>query len=380
MIKKYFIKETLIISFITLILLTLVNFAFVYNSPYLVKLLPQDIIRTISPCYRTLFHHNGLSLSNSNFVFGDSFTEGSGDEFRNGDPRSGIFRKLDNQNNSDLIFGRSGYSNIGTVLEFERCFPLLSSYTSFPLGLIKNYTVTLVFYEGNDLDNNIRDVDLENNNNLKYNFRFLFPVFDYLYIKSYHEYYKVKRQLVLLRDATKIFYKYLFSEKLESSILLKSVSKEIKMFPKSVSGVQLGRFPQSAATELSDKEILESLQILKDSLTRIRKKLPIAKEYRLLFLPSVASSYQFKNTLIVQSYKGKKYFKTSGEFNLLRSKLIRDSANIISNDLKWKFCDTTPIILDTTKQGFAVHGPKDWKHFNKLGYTLVAKFYERCFH
>ena len=74
-----------------------------------------------------------------------------------------------------MIFGRGGYGNLGTVIEFERCFPLLSKFTNFSVEKIQNYSVTLVFYEGNDLNNNLVEMN-RNYNNLAANIRFILPV------------------------------------------------------------------------------------------------------------------------------------------------------------------------------------------------------------
>ena len=87
-------KDSIIIILISLLLFTLANFLFVYNSQGLIKLIPQDVVRSISPCYRTLFHHNGESLERSEIIFGDSMSVGSGEEFLNSDPEYGIFNKI----------------------------------------------------------------------------------------------------------------------------------------------------------------------------------------------------------------------------------------------------------------------------------------------
>ena len=355
-IKSLFSKDSLIIVLISICLLTLINFFFVYNSPTLIKLIPNKIVQFISPCYRTLFHHDRGSFSQTNFVFGDSFSEGSGDEFLNSDPQYGIFNKLHISNESELIFGRGGHGNRGTVIEFKQCFPLLSSFTNLSLSEIKNYNVTFVFYEGNDLNNNLVEEDRKVYKFI-YKIKFFFPLYEYVY--------KEIRQKI-----------YLVYQKLR---LNNPIPVNEELLPISQSGIKIKRYPQSAATELSKIELKKSINIFFKSLANIRKELPNAQNYNILYLPSVAASYHLDGIIRVQSYKEEVYFETTGEFNADRSIQIREFINSSVTELGWNFCDTTNKILNTTSKGHAVHGPKDWKHFNKLGYNIVAQSYKQCF-
>ena len=114
------------------------------------------------------------------------------------------------------------------------------------------------------------------------------------------------------------------------------------------------------------------------SLEDIKTALPDADSYLLLYLPSVATSYLFDGKIKVQSYKNKEFFQTTGEFNSERHSYIYE---MIKSEIKkkgWIICNTTPAILNITKKGIAVHGPIDWKHFNKIGYSSVAKTYQQC--
>ena len=94
-IKKNLLLDFLLISLVSILLFSLINVAFVFFSPAVVKLMPSNFIRSISPCYRTLFHQRDGSLEHVNYVFGDSFSEGSGDEFLGNDEEYGIFNKLE---------------------------------------------------------------------------------------------------------------------------------------------------------------------------------------------------------------------------------------------------------------------------------------------
>ena len=88
--------------------------------------------------------------------------------------------------------------------------------------------------------------------------------------------------------------------------------------------------------------------------------------------------YHFDDVIRVQSYKGNAYQQTSGSFNASRSLLIRETIKSHVSNLGWLFCDTTPAILAVSDEGKAVHGPIDWKHFNKKGYIVVAQSFSQC--
>lgn len=351
----YNFRDLLIVSLITVILFLFVNFGLVYFSPKLMKVLPQDVPRYVSTCYRTLFHHDDHKYLQLNFVFGDSFSEGAGDEFLDNDPEYGIFKKLTDLKEKNLIFGRGGYGNQSTVIEFERCFPLISKYTSLSLNLKTKHTVTFVFYEGNDLNNNLSE-DGRKYSSIMYKTKFFFPLFDYAFNKGLD-----------------IFSWFIASD------LEKPKRSNNKFYPVSTQGIKIGNYPQSAATELTNEQVDKSLGILQKSLNKIKFMLPEATGYRLLYIPSVASSYEFKDVLRVQSYKGDPFFETTAESNIQRSLYIRKRLKEISSRSKWKYCDTTQELLNMTNLGIAIHGPIDWKHLNKRGYSTVADIYNKCF-
>ena len=71
-------------SIVTLSMLMILNLAFVYFSPYLLAKLPPDISGNILSCYRTFYHSDLGELKGDSVVetvFGDSYSEGAGDEF-----------------------------------------------------------------------------------------------------------------------------------------------------------------------------------------------------------------------------------------------------------------------------------------------------------
>lgn len=355
LIKKSTNRDIMTILVITFLLITLVNFTFVYYSPKIVKNLPVIVAGSILPCYRTLYHYDGKNLSQTNFVFGDSFSEGAGDEFLSSDPEYGIFNKLKDTKSSALIFGRGGYGNIGTVMEFKHCYPLLSTYTDFNTDEIIRSQVTFVFYEGNDLNNNLVEKERKFNE-LTYKIRFFLPVYEFMFKE--------------LRRLLKIFGDY-FNDELEKP-------KNENPLTNNFFEAYKDTYPQSAATELNDDELDKSVNLLMSSLDSIKTMLPDAYNFLLLYIPSVTSSYEINGKLKVQSYQGNEYFETTGEFNDQRSRYIREVISSYLDKNDWHFCDATSSILSLTREGIPVHGPLDWKHLNKKGYHAVAYAYSKC--
>lgn len=356
-IKIGFLKDLLIICFVSMLLLSIVNFFFVYYSPSVIKLVPFNVVRSISPCYRTLFHRGEESLKRVNYVFGDSFSEGAGDELLDEDDEYGIFNKLEDSGITELVFGRGGYGNIGTYVEFEQCYPLISRYTTFDISEIDNYRVLLVFYAGNDLNNNLVEKEREVNE-LIYKLRFFLPLYEFAYRE--------------VRHFASIIY-----QKITNKAPLSDVPSGNKL-PVSSSGIELQLYPQSAATELTITELKDSLSVVTSVLDKVHDRLPAAENYMMLYLPAVASSYSFDDEIRVQSYSGNAFFSTTADFNLQRHQTILNELRQTTSNIGWFLCDTTPKLLAQTDQGIAVHGPRDWKHFNKIGYGIVANAYEEC--
>lgn len=356
-IKKDTLRDLLVICLVSIFLFSLINVAFVYFSPVIVKLMPTNFVRNISPCYRTLFHRGNGSMERVNYVFGDSFSEGYGDEFLNSDGEYGIFNKLEDPGSTELIFGRGGYGNIGTLVEFEQCYPLLAKYTSIDTSLIERYSVTFVFYEGNDLNNNLVEVGRDVNE-VKYKLHFFLPLFQF-----------ANREIRGV--VAKVYLKI-------KSWIVPSASSPDRELPLTSSGIQIETYPQSAATELSITQLTMSLSILSSVLEQIHERLPDAENYMLLYLPAVASSYSFENELRVESYTGRNFFLTTNDFNRQRHQTIVNHLRQQTSNIGWFMCDTTPGILAQTEQGIPVHGPRDWKHFNKIGYRIVANTYMDC--
>lgn len=356
-IKSFPIKDLLIVAIISVFLLGVINLFFVYFSPSLIKAMPHDVVRNISPCYRTIFHHKPVSSDEIEIVFGDSFSEGIGDELLAGDEEYGIFNKLDSRLKNVFVFGRAGYGNLGTLIEYKRCKPLLDRYTSLKIPDKQVSTATFVFYEGNDLNNNLVEI-AHKSNPLSYKLSFFVPVFEYGYRKLME--FLGREGRLFISDTARLA----INERVDAT--------------QTQSGISVSGYPQSAAMELDSEELSNSFNVLESSLKEITTLLPEVAKYQFLYLPSVASSYEFNGNLNVQSYKGLPFYTTTGDENRERNLQLRSRAEHIVEKHGWQFCDTTEQIIQRSSAGVAVHGPIDWSHLNKQGYSIVAERYDEC--
>ncbi|MEM9604783.1 MAG: hypothetical protein AAGA11_18100 [Pseudomonadota bacterium] len=351
-----FTRDNAIVGAVTWVLLLGVNAALVYTSPSFAHRLPFDIVRLISPCYRSFIYLDPNRASNTprfEVVLGDSFAEGGGDEWLSSDPRYGLFNKLEPTDGRQFIsFARSGYGAIGTVTEERRCRRMLEHATALGFSRDAVSHLTFVFYEGNDLNDVLREQN-HRSSEAKYTARFLMPVFDYVYQK-----FRSGRAALPTRTAGN--------------------SASPPGYPRSASGILFGDFPQSAALELSNDEIDQALDALFGSLQTVASRYP-GRQLQFLYIPAVASSYDFRGALRTQSYAGLPFFPTTGDANTRRHETVRERVLTAVAALGWRFCDASPALRVVTGAGTPVHGPRDWQHLNKNGYRVLAQRYADCF-
>ena len=333
----------------------ILNLTFVFFSPLIMKHMPPAFVQEINTCHRTFFQSNFKLGSDFVIFHGDSHAEGAGDEFLSGQDSYGLIPKLSKNSAYNFInFGRSSYGNISTISEGEACSRLIQRWTL--ARSINNSTdqVFFLFYEGNDLNNNLWEMTHTYHNKKKsaafYEVRFLLPFLEFTFKQLRHIFTLDRNELITEGEAN-------------SSNLKYPVSKD---------GIRLEvETIQAAAVELSAVEINTSLNILETSLDTLKNKYS-KSELILIYIPSVASSYNFEGEIRTQSYVGLDFKNVDAEYNNQRSVAIRSRVKELSKNVGWKFCDTTDEMLAKTKKGIAVHGPLDYKHPNSEGYKTIV--------
>ncbi len=318
----------------------------------------SDFTRHINSCYRSLYHFDLSNLDDKEsieVVFGDSYSEGSGEEFLSGEKNYGLFNKIysNNQDRSILLFGRSGYGTISNYKEYKYCNDLLGKFTSLSIDKSKVDKVTFMFYEGNDLNDNLREDDIGSSHSRKFfNYiRFFIPFVDYTQMK--------------------------IRKKLNSHIHKKNETDQIE-YPVTTNNIELPTYPQNPALELTEEEIQKGLKIFDEYLKKISIEFP-NKKFQLLYIPAVSSVYDFKDFIYVRSYKKPPKVKVDSRLNVEKHEYIKKNIKEISINNNWSFCDSSDYLKSHTAKMIPVHGPKDWAHFNRIGYESLAEAYINCF-
>ncbi len=380
------IRTTVVILVNTLIMLFIVNVILVYFSPSLIYKLGELHIypRKIDKCYRT-FLHDDLTDDNKErqkiVVVGDSFAEGGGDEFLMGIDNYGIVRKLDGPNtNSDyIVAGRGGYGNISAYNEAQTCLEILGKWTSWSYDAAAVDKVIFIFYEGNDLYNNIDEWERQEFNeslSAKRKRRILFPLFAAIRTLRESLMEIITQDNMEERDASQA------TSTLNIAQIGLRIPQSSQLTTKTVlnttnSGIEIPRIIQAAATELDQRQLELSLNIVKTAIEKLHTLYPEAA-IDFLYLPSGASSYQF-DKIRIRTYRGSPTIVVDGRTNDQRSNLIRSKLSRYCESMdRCTFCDSTLAIRKYTSNGKPVHGPIDWLHFNASGYSVVADAYNAC--
>ena len=344
------------------LLYLVINFLFVFYSKDVVPRLPRALIPRLDGCYQTLYHTDLSEITAGDdgevvVVLGDSFGAGAGDEFNRNDENPGFVRKLQNSMNVNaqfLVYARSGFGSISSLNEYKSCSQFLYRMTSLHIGEQEIDRILLMFYEGNDLDNNLVEKEvIKSSMSWRRKLRLYLPLVD------------------LLRQLPELIQKNF------PATTSNETTKQNKNITRN--GIEVPGYPQGASVELSPTELDTALDVFEEVLTELRE-LHSQSEIDVLYLPAVSTVYDFEDPLRVRSYKGLEFFETTNESNLANSDMIRA--------LVYTLCDAIDgcVMCDTTEDlrsqhlnlNRALHGPTDWAHFNQLGYSIVADRYGQC--
>ena len=374
-------RDTLISLAITIVMLTIANLALVYFSPVVFKrsVFPRAFINQVDPCYQTLYHdtHDG-SLRDWVAVLGDSYGAGSGDEFLDGEADYGIFHKLRSQTHDNyLIFARGGFGSISAVRELSQCLNLFNGAWLLP-DIENPSRVLFLFYEGNDLDNNLDHLQaraatgsLEDfvaheistgEDDLQRRIRLLFPLYDVIWRQvAYHSRGLWKG----IRNSLKKF----TAEGRDAGPRAGSAGTRTNSVILAGRPHPVPELPQSASAELAGG-LDRGLQLFYEAVMALQRLMP-ATPVTIVYLPSVVTTYSWQDPVQVQTYHTDGPVFTTTEDNDRQSRRIRQSIAEFTLTHGLGFVDTTPA-LQAAARTEAVHGPRDWSHFNSRGYQMVS--------
>jgi len=287
-------------------------------------------------------------LENITAILGDSHAFGSGDSFLNDDYNYSIGHFLYNYFDKKENFLNIGMPGGGSKSIYQ-------NYLNFRKKLnIKPNKIIYLFYEGNDLENNINYENIYSlSHEIKGRIKYYFP---FVYLTKN-----------LLRNV-KHKIKYKINKKTNIDIIDKNFNQI--NFKNDNNIISLNVKPlQAPPIELNENDLNKSLNIFFETLINLKND---TKEIILVYLPAPTSTLNLKNPIYFQ-----KYFSDNNQNSVTKeeleklSKYIRLLIKTFSIQQDIRFLDMTDTLKKKSLE-IMIYGPKDYKHFNKYGYEIIS--------
>ncbi|GJM29237.1 MAG: hypothetical protein DHS20C17_18720 [Cyclobacteriaceae bacterium] len=367
---------------LTIVPLFLLYLLFELSFKFLLPALPLGLQPFVDESFRVISQSSKSQATPKNYiaVLGDSFAMGAGDWYLDANPRSNppysSSHIINEALNMDVVsFGKSGASSI-TGLIVQPINSLRKLRTRFEFD--EPEIILVYFYEGNDLKDNVRDLQTRKPNYYQY------TGLDSLNYQKFSEYIKnniiakpsfenFKTRLIGLRFLQELVSNY-FRDKVpmnerNNNNIEKGTNYNMVEFQDSTR--QLPGRLQSPSLELSNEEIRLGLQVFKFSLRFLAEQFPKSQIY-VAYVPSVLSSYTVVGQVSVLVTDGRTEIYDKSDL-YQRSNYIISEINESCQDLNIKFIDTGPSYMRQFTKHNILHGPKDWNHFNRLGYEIFSQ-------
>ena len=129
---------------------------------------------------------------------------------------------------------------------------------------------------------------------------------------------------------------------------------------------------QGPSSDLNDEEIRFGLFSFERALIFTKNRFPKSK-IGIVYIPSTLASYELISTQVsTQPFIHKDDRLTTKEKIYERSDFIAHQISAIAKTNNVFYIDARPYIRDEGKKDL-IHGPEDWNHLNKKGYTALAE-------
>lgn len=308
-------------------------------------------------------------------VLGDSYAQGLGDWMLEvGDDRSRPYHSVDvihQELKRDVVsFGRSNGGSAETIvrqptriLEGSKCF--MFPDMAEPAGFVA------YFYEGNDLRDNLLFLGRVN---VAYSGTDTAQIDRYL-ADTYASFTSWRCHLHLTdiaSHAVRNLYRALrFGHEFEQR-----QAKRINPI-RLASGVTYGPYLEGPPPDMTEAQIADAVRVLDRSLAWLRRRYP-GVPVTVAYLPGALSVYRFEQDRVgyySRPMTGRR--EVVGDELLLAT--VERTSDFICRQI-WgaavangaAFIDTRPA-LRAAASTQTIHGPRDWTHFNKPGYTVLGK-------
>ena len=308
-------------------------------------------------------------------------------------PNFASYHLLHGSLKKDVVsFGYPGFGSLGSSLSVVSELQMLKKSWIWP-KIEDPLEILFVFYEGNDLINNLHEVeqrglDLHSIESKALDQKIAEIIRDEE-IKLSESWAITDHSAAwnLFAGLTKNYYRKFFQEPevasidLQSSHLVQSSISQDRNSSKptnvaNISGVQvpLG-YCEGPALLLNEAEIALSLKISEHSLRYLRSNFPDSK-ISLIYLPSSLSIYDFGDCQISPAPLVMMGKSRSGVFKpvdaIERNKFLRAEILKITQKIGTDFFDTT-YHLQEIASNHLIHGPRDPIHLNRAGYEAFSE-------
>jgi hypothetical protein len=337
----------------------------------------------------TLAQSSKKHLSPKNYIalVGDSYAAGAGTWLLEADPNgNGPFHSahvIQKMTGRDVItFGKPGAGSIdGVFLAPIKKFSRINSTLLYHLERPK--ILIVYFYEGNDLNNNLKTIRKYVMQDIRYEQLEKSHALE-KFIENYYDIAEGSR-----RPLWKNAFSLLFMWKLSNDVFFERTEKAQQSYDnfrskiESVETTNKARISgtsvpipdelQSPALELDNEEILVGVKAFELALAGLHRFFPNA---RLIVtdIPAPLSAYELaSDRVVIETYEEK------NSSRVYPAALVEQKSNQIcklvaaaSLRVGAEFVDSRDAIRSLARKHL-VHGPKEWKHFNKRGYTELGK-------
>jgi len=370
--------------------------------PHLLHKVPLSIYVGLDDGYKVLGQSTKRSVVPKDYIaiVGDSHALGTGDwfkqtvrkhKFTQGDYHSA--HVLYNRTGRDIIsYGALGSGSLrGLVSQPIAHFRHINSLRAFELEQPK--MILVYFFEGNDLNDNVIDLQGQYKDILE-----KIPLYDTAAFENFIQKQVLEKDPLYKADGP--LKNFLFTRFLIESVgdnvvneIKRGLEKIKKVFSKKVKEQDRKNQPQSAsnhhdmaliggkefsvplnsqhpAMTLTPEETRQAIYVFEQSLLFLAKYFN-ESAIAVVYIPSPLSSYQWASpTVTIQTGKGPVIFESASIHE--RSQEICLKIEAIARKSKFDFADTRQFFRSVALKE-PIHGPQDWLHPNEKGYRALAE-------
>jgi hypothetical protein len=135
---------------------------------------------------------------------------------------------------------------------------------------------------------------------------------------------------------------------------------------------------QSPGLELSTEEVRLAVFVLEQALIYLKYSFPKSL-IKVIYVPSPLECYRISSPEVeIETYENRSSRYSVEALQHRREEVLTAVQSVVLKN-EFEFVDATPYLRKASERAF-IHGPKDWKHFNKLGYMAFTQAVVKFFH